>query len=141
MTKDGYPSKKELEQIAKWPADDFMGLIYFIDDLWVYDKPSRKWEKDILGWHYTITYITCGWSGNESIINALMNNFWWNYWYYEWIRGGKHTFKINPKNLSFELVSDYCKKNNISRQAVYKSKHLYDFIKVSDRVVFCRKKN
>lgn len=141
MTKDGYPTKQELSKITQWPADDFMGLLYFIEDIWAYDKANRIWKKDILGWYLEVTLITCGWSGNESIIKALLNNFWWGYWYYEWTRGDKHVFRINPNNLSFKLVSEYCKENRVSRQSVNKSKHLYDFIKVSSNVVYCRRKS
>lgn len=141
MDKDGYPSKNDLAKIKTWNAEDFIELFYFISDLWVYDKPKGKWNKDILGWHFEITLITCGWSGNESIIKALLDNFTFNYWYYEWVRGGKHVFRCNPGNVSYELVSDYCKKNNVSRQSVHKSKHLFKFIKVSKNVIYCKRIN
>lgn len=139
MNRDGYPSNSDLKMIQKWDSEDFIGLFYFISDLWAYDKPKGKWVKGILGWYFEITLITCGWSGNESIIKALLNNFWLNYWYHEWVRGGKHVFQCDPKNLSYEIISDYCKKNSVSRQSVHKSKHLFKFIKVSKNIIYCKK--
>lgn len=139
MDKHGYPTKKELSAINQWDLSDLKGLFYFISDMWAYDKPKGVWKKDILGWYFEITLITCGWSGNESIVDSLLKNFIFNYWYYEWTRGGRHVFKCNPENIGFELVSEYCKKNNISRQAVYQNKHLYKFIYASKHVVFVKK--
>lgn len=56
------------------------------------------------GWKYpdkvetdgrTYTFITCGWSGNESIIVAMKDNFlFWGMTWHLSERGGRHVFKV-----------------------------------------------
>ncbi len=44
----------------------------------------------------------------------------------------KHKLLIAEwKEQGFYLVSEYCNKNKISRQAIYQSPHLYDWVKLS----------
>ena len=142
--KEGYPEEKELKKIKEWEIYDFINLIDYIRDLWNYNRYIKCfWHNDNkLGYTMRLELVTCGWSGNESIIEALLeNNMFKLLWYAEWYRGGKHVFEINPANVGYKLVSDYCKENKISRQAIYQNKHKYLFIKASEKIVFVRSLN
>jgi hypothetical protein len=86
---DGYPTDEALEKIEKWEinkSDDYIKLLDFCRSLWFYPDYCKKEGK-------VYTFITIGWSGNESIIGALHNNFLFyiNYWYSS-ERGGKHVY-------------------------------------------------
>jgi hypothetical protein len=80
---DGYPSEETLQQITDWPINDPHGWFEFI---------RRTWDS-----HYgtireadgKINFVTGGWSGNESIISAMRENF--ILWTIHWVsihRGG-----------------------------------------------------
>jgi len=140
--KNSYPDKKELKKIKEWEIHDFMNLIDYIKDLWSYDSIKCYWRNtNKSGYKLTVELVTVGWSGNEDIIEALLeNNMFRIMWYAEWHRGGKHVFEIDPEHVGYKLVSNYCKENKISRQSVYQSKHRYYFIKVSKKIVFVREK-
>jgi hypothetical protein len=85
---NGYPSEESLELIKNWPSSDFEGLMVFVYTLWNYNK---YWKQK--GNTYRIS--TCGWSGNEDIICALMDNriFWMLCWESS-KRGGHYVFKV-----------------------------------------------
>ena len=90
MDKDGYPEEHELKKIAEWPYTDFAGLMEYVKERWRY-ADDGYWKQGRL--YYSIS--TGGWSGNESIIGALMNNtmFWLCCWWSS-RRGGHYKFKI-----------------------------------------------
>jgi len=103
MTKDGYPSKKELKKIREWPYEDTHGLFEFIRDLWKYAnnggggygtlKVSGKR-------HEKLRLSTAGWSGNEDIICALQENTMvWTLTWQSLRSGGHYEFRL-PKNQS-----------------------------------------
>jgi len=91
-----YPDDKELEEIKNWPLEDPHGLMAYVKERWEYadtgcwrDWKSRKNDKHV----YRLA--TGGWSGNESIIGALRENYF--FWGRNWelsARGGLHIFKI-----------------------------------------------
>lgn len=97
---DGYPTFEDLERIAKWERD-WRGLMAFIRPLWNYADIGYWEEKvgaDILDRPCTKFHIsTGGWSGNESIIGALMENtiFWMMCWEQS-RRGGHYIFELKP---------------------------------------------
>ena len=141
MDSEGYPEEKELRMIRKWDIKDFPTLLQFVEERWAYPKfYKRNVIKDISGepileW----TLITGGWSGNESLINALLGNMLFEMvWYYEWRRGGKHVFHIDPRNVGFKLVSEYCKENEVSRQWISKAKNRFEYFKLSPNKIFVR---
>lgn len=90
---DGYPTEEELVEIEKWPglnkASDYKGLMARVKELWHY--PDRFVEKE-----NDIYYLsTGGWSGNESIIHALRDNYL--FWAMCWLssrRGGHYEFEV-----------------------------------------------
>lgn len=97
---DGYPTDEELQKIRKWPIEGtYEGFFTFIRSCWwaadwgwreedtvddLFNKPVHR---------YTIS--TGGWSGNESIIEAMMENV--VPWTMTWVqsrRGGHFIFQI-----------------------------------------------
>ena len=100
MDIDGYPEEHELKSISEFdivknPVTD---LIDYIKDRWQYaDCGYFSSElKDSSGKHILkLRMSTAGWSGNESIIEALQKNnvFWMMYWH-ESKRGGHYSFEI-----------------------------------------------
>lgn len=87
---DGYPTEEELERIRKWPATDLKGLFDFIKPIWNYSD-TPYWRQR--GRKYWIS--TVGWSGNESIIGALEENFLvWALCWMQSQRGGHYIFEL-----------------------------------------------
>lgn len=102
MDEDGYPDEAELEQIAQWSSDDHRGLLGFVRDRWRYG--SWGWEEAVIdegafgpSWQYRMS--TGGWSGNESLIEALQKNrMFWMFCWWSSRRGGHYEFRIRlPK--------------------------------------------
>jgi len=94
MDKDSYPEEHELKKIAKWPYKDFEGLMEYVQERWEY-ADYGYWKKGRK--YYRIS--TGGWSGNESIIAALIQNrmFWLCCWC-ESKRGGHYIFEIRKSS-------------------------------------------
>ena len=90
MDPNGYPDEAELEQVKSWPHTDLMGLMAFIQGRW-WPAHGDCWK--IRGRHYSIS--TWGWSGNESLVEALQQNrmFWALCWQSS-KRGGHYTFEL-----------------------------------------------
>lgn len=92
MNKDGYPEEYELKKITEWDYKDFEGLMEYVADLWKY---PQYWTNEESG---KISISTGGWSGNELIISALMQNRM--FWACCWVssrRGGHYEFKVRRK--------------------------------------------
>jgi len=88
LDEDGYPTEDALTIIELWPSFDSPGWFEFIRDRW--HLASWGWSK--VGSEYHIS--TGGWSGNESIIAAMQNN--WTLWSICWVqsnRSGHYIFK------------------------------------------------
>lgn len=81
-------SEIDLDAIRKWDESDFAGLMEYIEQFWRY-ADCGYWElKDN---HYFIS--TAGWSDNEEIIGAMMDNqIWWFMYWRASIRGGHYEF-------------------------------------------------
>ena len=94
MDKDGYPDKHELKKITEWDYKDFQGLMDYVFDLWKYSN-CGYWKRGRIYYHIS----TGGWSGNEDIIRALMNNamFWACCWWSS-KRGGHYMFEIRKQS-------------------------------------------
>lgn len=103
MAADGYPDDDDLAIIREWDvAKDAMGLVKFIENHWAYAMAGYfkiKTGKNKLGHSiWRVNMDTAGWSGNESIIDALQQNamFWIACWESS-RRGGHYVFEI-PKD-------------------------------------------
>lgn len=97
MPDDGYPTEEELKRITEWPYTDFLGWFAFIKSCWWaadwgWSERDVKEEPRQLTHRYHIS--TGGWSGNESIIQAMHDNRW--AWGFSWLssrRGGHFEFE------------------------------------------------
>jgi hypothetical protein len=91
---DGYPTDRFLNLIEEWHhTDGFYELMEYAMSGHTYPQFRDRSEQengDII-WNVS----TGGWSGNESIIDALNSN--WLFWSMCWEssrRGGHHVFRI-----------------------------------------------
>jgi len=92
-----YPTDEELDLIESWDYNDFKGLMLVIEDLWSYpDYFSVEVGKSFINkkvLKYDIS--TGGWSGNEDIIAAMMDNtMFWSLCWEESRRGGHYKFEV-----------------------------------------------
>jgi len=88
MDRDGYPEDDELQRIREWDWKDPYGLADYIATLWYYPD---FWHRE----GHKIEAHTGGWSGNESIIEALQQNeMWWLWCWWSSRRGGHYEFKL-----------------------------------------------
>jgi len=73
--------------LPHWDFSDYDLALKFIEEnLWTY--PQYIKQKDGT-WHLS----TCGWSGNEDIINAMTENqVWWSLYWTSSVRGGHYVF-------------------------------------------------
>lgn len=91
---DGYPSDATLQRIREWPHP-FIGLTDFLRESWAYPEYLRV-ESEESG-DVVIVAATAGWSGNESLIGALEDNYvFWSMCWLSSERGGRYRFKL-PK--------------------------------------------
>ena len=100
MDKDGYPTDEELQEIRQWSKNrivdyDVLGLLDYIRDRWRYADSGyfKLVGKRVL----RLELHTAGWSGNESIIDALQENVFWFMWWQKSTRGGHYYFRIDLK--------------------------------------------
>ena len=86
--KDGYPTESTLDLIRQWSFGDLRGLAEFVCEAWQYDDYANI-DGDKMELH------TGGWSGNESLIEALQDNtmFWMRCWMKS-ERGGHFWFEL-----------------------------------------------
>ena len=87
---DGYPTEEALERIRKWPDTDLPGLLDYCRSLWYYPDywGPRKDAPDLLD------ISTGGWSGNESVIEAMMDHWIWFVAWESSRRGGHYTLDL-----------------------------------------------
>jgi hypothetical protein len=100
LTSNIYPRESELKQITNWDYKlGFKSLFEFIEGVWwtpewgfrVYRTTDHLWDKKVTG----VELHTGGWSGNESIIGALEQNFmFWSMSFWKHYRGGHYYFQI-----------------------------------------------
>lgn len=91
---DGYPTEATLEGIRTWrppgASVDFKPLFEFLRQLWYYPE---YFSLRLDGKTYDVS--TGGWSGNESLIDALQHNR--VCWLLTWVssrRGGHYVFEL-----------------------------------------------
>ena len=89
---DGYPTEGFLQSIVDWPWQD--GFEELLDHAMVGHIYPEYWGKEKkdgkVVWHIS----TGGWSGNESIMTALRENY--IFWMVCWVqsrRGGHYIFE------------------------------------------------
>jgi hypothetical protein len=94
-----YPRDDELKRIAAWPLTDWPGMMEFVHSLWW--MPGWGWQEfaDPANGNRWWILATGGWSGNESLIEAMQANAipWMVHW--EWTRrGGQYAFCERKEN-------------------------------------------
>ena len=106
MSLDSYPTEEELEKIKTWDLIEgndarhpkLYALLDYVQSLWMYDDRFNLTHGHYTRWHrtYRTLYLsTGGWSGNESIIVALRQNFiFWSMFWRQSRRGGHYWFEI-----------------------------------------------
>jgi len=100
----GYPTDEEIQKIKEWPlTDDYTEFFAFIRGCWW--MPDWGWrEEDAIDEFFKGKLIrrysisTGGWSGNESIIEAMQENE--IRWIMTWVqsrRGGHYIFETKKE--------------------------------------------
>ena len=87
---DRYPTDSELDQIKRFEPMQFMDMMRFIREIWNYEDIGYWQKRGRTYWLHT-----GGWSGNESIIEAMIENRM--FWCVCWVsskRGGHYRFHI-----------------------------------------------
>lgn len=101
LDEDGYPTDDALTIVEKWHWDDPKGWFKFIENIWYLRSwgwgegvADHEWQKDTQVYLYEIS--TAGWSGNESLIHAMMkNDMLWNTTWVQSRRGGHYIFEVD----------------------------------------------
>lgn len=95
MDSDGYPEEHELQTIREWTGD-YPALMAYVRERWYYAEYGWRIHHDGEPDWYSVS--TCGWSGNESLIEAMEANrmFWLMTWQSS-RRGGHYEFKVPVK--------------------------------------------
>jgi hypothetical protein len=105
---DGYPTEETLLAIREWPFTDFTALMEFVSSAWTYDSLTNTpsiieplFDEDYEDDGYWWCGSTGGWSGNESLVEALMHNpvFYAACWWAS-LRGGYYEFHVPPVETS-----------------------------------------
>ena len=86
--RDGYPTDETLTAIREWPWKDGDALLAYLAQAWYYPDWAMMPEDE-----GRVGFATGGWSGNESLIRAAMENrMWWTLHWWSSTRGGKYVF-------------------------------------------------
>lgn len=87
--RDGYPTEETLEFIKNYQGAPG-SLVDYILEAWHFPEYS-KWAPPLLELH------TGGWSGNEEVIQALMESksFFWTLYWQKSERGGHYYFEVS----------------------------------------------
>ncbi len=90
---EGYPTEAALARIRQWPYTDIYGMLTFVRSLWEY-ADAGYWTEERPD---RVLASTAGWSGNESLIEAMKDNL--GFWLLCWEssrRGGHYEFRRVP---------------------------------------------
>lgn len=98
---DGYPTELACDRIRAWHWSDKQGWLKFVESLWYLadwgwseaDEPDDLDPSKIVH-RYHIS--TAGWSGNETLIRAMLDNSM--LWHSVWVqsrRGGHYILEID----------------------------------------------
>ncbi len=101
MDEDGYPEEEELQDIrdaAGFQPEDACALLERVRQLWHWPNYATVTEA---GDKLRHEFCTGGWSGNESLIEALQDNtmFWLRWWQLS-ERGGRYVFETPNAKVS-----------------------------------------
>lgn len=145
MMKEFILTEEQVDKIKNWDIYYSFELVDYVYDLWAYGGKYKwkEWDYDLMLQRDVLKFElhTGGLSYNEDIIDALLSNdMFKTMFYHKWQRDGHYYFELCPESLHYFKVSEYCKANRISRQAVHKTKDKFDWIIASKNNRFIRKK-
>ena len=98
---DGYPTEAFLERIRNYPIKSHLDCKELLEEeiqpVWYfqdYFSSKPRWSRKS-----TLYYVsTAGWSGNESIIDALGHNtIFWLFCFLNHHRGGHYVFEVRDE--------------------------------------------
>jgi len=97
MTDKAYPTDEQLDLIRNWDINAIGGWFEYVASIWHWDDRARIYKgRDSLGHRVMKAYFsTGGWSGNESIIQAMQENknYLWMFTWWKMRRGGHYWFE------------------------------------------------
>lgn len=105
FSKEGYPTGRTCTVLRKWPSEDALGALKFMQAAWNYDdyvtNTLKPEEAKIVGaddGDLYFRFATGGWSGNEELISAFeYNRLCWAFTWCASVRGGLHIFRVTKK--------------------------------------------
>lgn len=105
FNKDGYPTDKTLRILKKWPHDDALGALKFMQSAWNYEdmasnelKPEEAKIVCANDGDLYFRFATGGWSGNEDLMGAFEENrLCWAFTWCASVRGGLYIFRVTKK--------------------------------------------
>ncbi len=102
-----YPTEEQLKRVREWNIfDDMRGFVDYITSLWEYPDYigiSKRYSGEKVlkadnpkSWQHKVWSVsTAGWSGNESLIGAMKDNFmFWSVCWHNTRKGGHYTFHL-----------------------------------------------
>jgi hypothetical protein len=93
---EGYPTPYALETLKNWPWGDPVGWLHLAQELWHWGDRAFSLTQDGQDWNASAA--TGGWSGNESVIAAMRENFMlWSTLWMSSARGGRYVFLVERK--------------------------------------------
>lgn len=102
-----YPSDQELEQIREWIVSGlsaYHALMTFVRERWAY-ADCGYFDQETIGDQGIYRLHTAGWSGNESLIGAMQDNFvFWAMYWLQSRRGGHYIFA--PMRTDTDLIKE-----------------------------------
>lgn len=110
---DGYPTEAALQRIKDWPIktrSDVHDLVGFVHGLWRYADAGYWVVSKVDGEPQVWSMSTAGWSGNESLVEALYDNtVFWSICFKSHRRGGHYQFQaigvIFPDDMQYGVQS------------------------------------
>lgn len=98
---DYYPNDEDLKRVKEWPPEDYPALMEFLRERWWAAEMGYFTKQETIPYEplaqLTAIYhlSTAGWSGNESFISAMQENYlFWSLCWYSSRRGGHYEFRI-----------------------------------------------
>jgi hypothetical protein len=83
-----YPTEAELERVRFWSVTEALGWVDYVSGLWEYGEPyCRRTQRR---WYLS----TGGWSGNESVIEAMHDSILWGFAFLAHRRGGHYVLDL-----------------------------------------------
>ena len=90
MDSDGYPEEEDILRVKNLGSEFREGAETMLDLFEASRIGSGAFQDD-----GSLVLHTGGWSGNEELIGAAMESFWWMRFWHSTTRGGHYVFKAD----------------------------------------------